>query len=205
LSFLGRASSLDDVACDDDPMMPGGASKLSSGELEEHARRWPESGPVVARMLALARQAGDPFSRGQLEPGHFTASAFVLDPDRRRVLLVHHRKLGRWLQPGGHVEASDTDLVAAARREVQEETGIAVEAPLGRGIFDVDIHAIPANSKDEAHLHFDVRYAFVGVGDRIDISPELLAVRWVELDAVSELTDEDSVLRCVERLRSAAP
>jgi 8-oxo-dGTP pyrophosphatase MutT (NUDIX family) len=179
--------------------------KLRSGELEEHSRLWPESAPVVARMLALSKQPGDAFSRRHVEPGHFTASAFVLSSDRRRVLLVHHRKLGRWLQPGGHVEASDADLVAAAKREVQEETGIVVEAPIGRGIFDVDIHVIPASPKEGHHLHFDVRYAFIALADTIDVSPELLAVRWVELAAVSELTDEDSVLRCVERLRSTVP
>jgi 8-oxo-dGTP pyrophosphatase MutT (NUDIX family) len=173
------------------------------GDLEEHARAWPESAPVVARMIELSKQAGDPFSRRLVEPGHFTASAFVLSPERRRVLLVHHRKLARWLQPGGHVEASDADLVAAARREVLEETGISVGAPLG-GVFDVDVHAIPASRKDGAHLHFDVRYAFVALSDRLEASPEVLAARWVELDAVPLLTDESSVLRCVERLRSAA-
>jgi 8-oxo-dGTP pyrophosphatase MutT (NUDIX family) len=183
-------------------MTSAAASKLRSRELEEHSRLWPESAPVVARMLALSQEAADPFSRRQLEPGHFTASAFVLSPDLRQVLLVHHRQLGRWLQPGGHIEASDADLIAAARREVQEETGILVEAPLGRGIFDVDIHVIPASPKAGPHLHFDVRYAFVALGDRIDISPEVFGVRWVELDAASELTDEDSVLRCVKRLRS---
>jgi 8-oxo-dGTP pyrophosphatase MutT (NUDIX family) len=150
-------------------------------------------------MLALLERAGDPFSRRNVEPGHFTASAFVLSPDRRRVLLVHHGKLGRWLQPGGHVEATDADLVAAARREVLEETGIGALAPLG-AIFDVDIHVIPANPKDGAHLHFDVRYAFVAGSEHLEASPEVLGARWVERDAVAELTEELSVLRCVARL-----
>jgi 8-oxo-dGTP pyrophosphatase MutT (NUDIX family) len=179
------------------------ASKLTLGDLEEHARACPDNATVVARMVALSKQAGDPFSRRLVEPGHFTASAFVLSPEHRRVLLIHHQKLARWLQPGGHVEAHDADLVAAARREVLEETGISVGAPLGGGIFDVDVHAIPASPKDGAHLHFDVRYAFVALSDRLDVSPEVLAARWVDLDAVPLLTDESSVLRCVERLRSA--
>ncbi len=171
-------------------------------ELAEFARVLPQSAPVVARMLALLEASGDPFSRRQLEPGHFTASAFVLCPEQRRVLLVHHQKLSRWLQPGGHVEASDVDLFSAARREVSEETGVSVGPALGHGIFDVDVHVIPDNPREGAHLHFDVRYAFVALADRLEASPEVLAARWVELDDVARLTDEDSVLRCVERLRT---
>jgi 8-oxo-dGTP pyrophosphatase MutT (NUDIX family) len=193
----------------------GSRFALSKGELQRHAQAWPESAPVALRMIALLEHARDPFSRQNLDPGHFTASAFVLSPDRRRVLLVHHRKLGRWLQPGGHIEATDVDLAAAARREVLEETGIdtlappVIVAPLGSvappcAIFDVDIHVIPANPKDGAHLHFDVRYAFVAGGDHLDASPEVLGARWVDLDAVAELTDELSVLRCVARLEHIA-
>ena len=154
-------------------------------------------------MLELLEGAGEPFSRQNVAPGHFTASAFVLCPERRRVLLVHHQKLSRWLQPGGHVEASDVDLASAARREVNEETGVSVGPPLGDGIFDVDVHPIPQNPKEGAHQHFDVRYAFVALADHLDASPEVLGARWVELADVARLTDEDSVLRCVERLRSA--
>ncbi|HTV19468.1 MAG TPA: NUDIX hydrolase [Polyangiaceae bacterium] len=177
-------------------------NKLDARALDEHARGRPESAGVVARMRELLAAPDDPFSRRHTEPGHFTASAFVLCPERRRVLLIHHRKLGRWLQPGGHIEAADADLAAAARREVSEETGVDVDGPFG-GIFDVDIHDIPANSKDAAHQHFDVRYAFVARSDRLEASPEVLGARWVELSAVAQLTDEDSVLRCTERLRAA--
>lgn len=173
-------------------------------DLTEHARAVPQNAPVVKRMLELLEAAaGEPFSRRQLEPGHFTASAFVLCPERRRVLLVHHQKLARWLQPGGHVEAIDVDLADAARREVSEETGVSVGPRLGTGIFDVDVHVIPSNPKDGRHLHFDVRYAFVALAARLDASPEVLGARWVELAEVARVTDEDSVLRCVERLRSA--
>jgi 8-oxo-dGTP pyrophosphatase MutT (NUDIX family) len=177
-------------------------TRLSPRELEEHAVAWPDNAAAVARMLELERGPHDPFSRRHVEPGHFTASAFVLCPERRRVLLIHHAKLGRWVQPGGHVEASDPDLLSAARREVLEETGVAVGSALG-GVFDVDIHVIPANPKEQAHLHFDVRYAFVADSERLLSSPEVLGARWVELAAVAQLTDEDSVLRCVKRLRSA--
>jgi 8-oxo-dGTP pyrophosphatase MutT (NUDIX family) len=176
--------------------------------LSEHARVCPANAEVARRMRSLLEQAGA-FSRNHVAPGHFTASAFVLCPERRRVLLIHHQKLGRWLQPGGHIEASDETLLGAARREVVEETGVVTGPALGDGIFDVDIHHIPASPKDGAHLHFDVRYAFgtegaVADGAELVASPEVLGARWVELDAVPRLTDEESVLRCVERLRAFA-
>jgi 8-oxo-dGTP pyrophosphatase MutT (NUDIX family) len=175
--------------------------RLNALALERHALACPGNTQAVAAMLELLGGAGDPFSRQRVVPGHFTASAFVLCPERRRVLLIHHKKLGRWLQPGGHVEPSDVDLAAAAQREVAEETGIVVAAPLGDGIFDVDVHQIPVTPKIGAHRHFDVRFAFLAKSLDVQASDEVLGVRWVELDAARSLTDEDSVLRCVERLR----
>jgi 8-oxo-dGTP pyrophosphatase MutT (NUDIX family) len=180
---------------------PPERARLAAHALDEHALAYPGSAAVVARMRELLLVPGDPFSNRHTEPGHFTASAFVLCPERRRVLLIRHPKLGRWLQPGGHVEPEDADLAAAARREVSEETGVSVEGPTG-GIFDVDIHDIPANAKDPAHQHFDVRFAFIARSDRLDASPEALGARWVDLSAVARLSSEVSVLRCTERLRS---
>jgi 8-oxo-dGTP pyrophosphatase MutT (NUDIX family) len=186
-------------------MAAGDASPERAGPLaralDEHALAHPESAAVVARMRQLLLVSGDPFSSRHTEPGHFTASAFVLCPERRRVLLIRHPKLGRWLQPGGHIEPADGDLAAAARREVGEETGVVIEGPSG-GIFDVDIHDIPASAKAAAHQHFDVRYAFIAGSDRLEASPEALGARWVELSAVALLSDEVSVLRCTERLRA---
>src|SRR4051812_12468557 len=95
----------------------------------------------LERMRHLAAQPGDVFSRSHFVPGHFTASAFILSPDRKALLLIHHLKLDRWLQPGGHVEADDVDVLAAARREVEKEVGLPADLPLFRpGLFDLDIH-----------------------------------------------------------------
>ena len=71
----------------------------------------------VARMVELTEREAA-CERSHFAPGHFTASAFVLSPDRRELILIHHKKLGIWVQPGGHVETSDEDLLSAARREV---------------------------------------------------------------------------------------
>src|SRR5436189_5409859 len=95
----------------------------------------------VERMLELCRAEGA-CERSHFVPGHFTASAFVLSPDRRDLVLIHHKKLGIWVQPGGHVEPSDDDLLGAARREVLEEVGLAELESLSRDqgslLFDVD-------------------------------------------------------------------
>jgi 8-oxo-dGTP pyrophosphatase MutT (NUDIX family) len=143
--------------------------------------------------------------RSHFEPGHFTASAFVLSPDRRDVVLIHHKKLGIWVQPGGHVEPTDTDLMGAARREVLEEVGLGELEPFpghGMPVFDVDIHTIPARKADPAHEHFDVRFAFVAKTRELVHSDEVADLRWVPLDEVERMGSDESVLRAVKKLRS---
>jgi 8-oxo-dGTP pyrophosphatase MutT (NUDIX family) len=157
----------------------------------------------LARMLELTLAAGAD-ARSHFEPGHFTASAFVLSPDRRELILIHHRKLGIWVQPGGHVDPSDLDLDAAARREVAEEVGLRkLEPVLEPGaLFDVDIHAIPARKDEPAHEHFDVRFAFVADTRSFERSEEVADVRWVPLESVETTTTDRSVLRAVDKLRA---
>lgn len=164
----------------------------------------------LARMLALLDEEGDAFSRTSFTPGHFTASAFVLSPDGTELFLIHHRKLGLWLQPGGHVEEGDRDVLAAARREVREEVGL-VDAPLHPacpGLFDVDIHPIPARADEPAHEHFDVRFLFRAPRkDLVRPSAEVKGGRWVPLDEVADAGSDGSVIRAaakVGRLSSTA-
>ena len=74
---------------------------------------------VIERALDLA-QLPRPADRDRFEPGHFTASGFVISPNRKALLLIHHRRLDRWLQPGGHIDSEDASPIAAAIREVAE-------------------------------------------------------------------------------------
>lgn len=143
-----------------------------------------------------------PFDRSGYDPGHFTASAFVLSPDRKSLLLIFHRKLELWLQPGGHVDPTDVSLVQAARREVAEEVGLSELRALDaeEPIFDVDIHGIPARPKEPAHEHFDVRFAFVARSIELRPNAEVREAKWVELSCISRVTADRSVIRAVEKL-----
>jgi len=151
-------------------------------------------------MLALVDGEHDPFDPLHLDPGHFTASAFVLSPDRQALMLIFHRKLSRWLQPGGHVETMDVDLLAAARREVMEETGVASLELERHGIFDVDVHAIPARADLGSHHHFDVRFLFRATNMDLTLNNEVSDARWVPLSAIHEFESDESVLRAVRKI-----
>ena len=127
-------------------------------ELDRYSTADPAEAEALARIRRFVSSPADPFSRDNPE-GHVTGSAVVARPDGSAFLLVHHRKLDRWLQPGGHAEESDASVFDTAVREAREETGISdFVAPIGRRIFDVDVHPIPARGRDPAHLHFDLRY-----------------------------------------------
>lgn len=116
-------------------------------------------------MLRLAGELEQPTSRDQPR-AHFTASAFVVDEACERTCLVAHAKLGRLLQPGGHVEPTDLSLEAAALREAQEETALELAFhPAAPRPFDLDIHEIPERPGEPAHFHLDVRYLLVGSGE----------------------------------------
>jgi len=119
-------------------------------------------------MLRLAQELQEPISRGE-PSAHFTASALVIDVACERVCLVAHAKLGRLLQPGGHVEPTDLSLEAAALREAREETALELTFhPTAPRPFDLDVHEIPARGDEPRHWHLDVRYLLVGSGDPCD-------------------------------------
>lgn len=134
-----------------------------TGFLDSLGRHAPEDGPEAEARQAIrdfVRRSPNPFSRSNAE-GHVTASAVVARPDASEFLLLRHKKLGRWLQPGGHLEPEDSSVFAAALREAKEETGIETfDFPIGEQILDVDVHPIPAHGPDPAHFHYDIRHLF---------------------------------------------
>lgn len=128
-------------------------SRHQASEIREEADR--------IRMMEFAKAHPDPFDRA-IQEGHFTGSGLVMAEDGSQVLLLHHLKLHRWLQPGGHGEPGETRGENVARREVAEETGLTPRLhPVAPRPFDVDIHTIPARKLDPTHEHLDLRYLFI--------------------------------------------
>jgi 8-oxo-dGTP pyrophosphatase MutT (NUDIX family) len=131
--------------------------------------------------------------------GHVTASGWVLSADGKYVLLMHHLKLDRWFQPGGHCDG-DPDVERVARKEVWEETGIQDMILAKNGIYDVDIHLIPANKDWPAHLHYDIRFAFQSRGNQeVVINSESRDVKWIPLTEVAHYNSSESIMRMVRK------
>lgn len=156
---------------------------------------------VVGRAFELV-ESGDPTNRDRFDPGHFTASGFVVSPDESALLLIHHRRLDRWLQPGGHIDPEDVSPIAAAAREVLEETGITT-APILPDLIDLDIHPIPPRSSEPAHEHFDLRFAFRALDADVIAAEEVHDAVWVPWSQMESYAVDDSVIRGAEGLRRA--
>lgn len=167
------------------------------------------------RMLELlgASPAGaSVFERSHYAPGHFTASAFVLSPDEGSLLLIRHRKLGLWLQPGGHLEPTDEDWIAAALRELVEETGVE-DFDVVTELFDLDVHEIPAFASAPAHLHHDVRVLLRARGWLFAASEEVADAAWFPLEVLlttsGDLRDgaptDESVRKVARRIAQDRP
>lgn len=166
-------------------------------------------------MLELIAAPGDVLGRSHHVPGHFTASAFVLSPDATALLLIFHRRLGHWLQPGGHLEAGDASVVAAARREVREESGLVAlddlaigvggagaeaECPGDGALLDLDVHPIPAHAAEPAHEHFDVRVLLRARSAALAPGVEVGGACWVPLAEMAAAMTDESVRRVAAKL-----
>lgn len=164
-------------------------------EIADYLRgHYVEHAGVVERVMAQPF----PFDRGT-EPGHVTASAFILDATHERVLLIHHAGLDLWLQPGGHIDEGESPLQAAVR-ESFEEVGLHI-TPITGEIIDIDVHRIPANTKknEPSHWHVDVRYLFVAQDHRVNLNEnECSSYRWISLVDMLKM-NQDSFVRVARK------
>jgi 8-oxo-dGTP pyrophosphatase MutT (NUDIX family) len=171
-------------------------------ELADYRSRHPEEASLIDRLALFVAGRGDAFLRSCLE-GHVTGSAFIATPSLDRVLFVHHVKLDKWLQPGGHCEEGETAREAAAR-EALEETGLAPVPWPGLGIFDADIHPIPARGSAPAHFHYDIRYLFTAPMGGERISEESHDIAWLDFPAALGRNGEASIRRPLAKLQALA-
>lgn len=146
------------------------------------------------RVLELLDVHGAALADRTTAPGHLTGSALVYDPSADRVALLLHRKLQRWLQPGGHADG-DHDLAGVALKEATEETGLdglRVVVPA----VDIDIHPVDHGDPLGSHLHLDLRFVVLAPPDA-DLSGnhESDDIRWVPRSQLAQHVDEDGILR----------
>ena len=148
-----------------------------------------------ATFLAFLDSSPEVFRR-EHAPGHFTGSAWLVSGDGGRVLLTHHRKLGRWLQLGGHADG-DRDLARVALREAREESGLG-DLVVEPAIFDLDRHWIPEHKGVAAHWHYDVRFVVYADGDEAyTVSEESHDLAWRR---IAELAVEAGTDPSVQRM-----
>jgi 8-oxo-dGTP pyrophosphatase MutT (NUDIX family) len=172
--------------------------------LRRHAPADEQESRDRERILDFVRRHSDPFDRRIVE-GHLTGSAIVVSASKDEVLLLHHRKLDRWLQPGGHADPAETTGEAVALREAFEETGLRglTVHPTAPRPLDVDVHDIPAREDEPAHEHLDLRYLVVAPPGAT-LSPqveELHALRWVRWDEAAILGPDHGLRRALEKAR----
>lgn len=163
-----------------------------------------ESPSDAAAFATFLDSSPDVFQRHH-PPGHFTGSAWLVSGDGERVLLTHHRKLGRWLQLGGHADG-DVDLARVALREAEEESGLT-DMQVEPAIFDMDRHWIPARGSEPGHWHYDVRYVVRATGsERFAVSEESLALAWTPIESlIADPATDASLRRMAQRWMARRP
>lgn len=179
-----------------------------------YLERFPEERPRLAVLISQLEEDKGIDSRKNFR-GHLTGSALCLDPASKKVLLVHHKSLDLWIQPGGHLEPGELPIDAALR-EFQEETGIGSFqlSPFHQDNhhpLDIDTHFIPANSKknEPSHYHHDFLYLVISEGASArDINEsinkeELHDHRWIDLDELSCGNYEEKLKRAASKLTAS--
>ncbi|MGF7228796.1 MAG: NUDIX hydrolase [Candidatus Saccharibacteria bacterium] len=160
------------------------------------------------RLLQERLKRDEQFNHRKSFGGHGTGAAIVLSPDHTKVLLIHHKGLGKWMQPGGHWDPEDPNPWTVAQREAEEETGVTMAEALHVDVdrphipLDIESHHIPANpAKDEPeHYHHDMRYAFVAKDEKLTPQKaEVLEAVWIPVNSEDDRLTH--IWGCLAKLR----
>ena len=153
-------------------------------------------------MLSFYKTERTVFSKSN-KKGHFTGSGWIVSPDKRKILMTHHKIINKWLQLGGHADG-EGDLLKVALRESIEESGFREFKVLNETIFDLDIHKIPKTDSETSHFHYDVRFLLEADPSKesIVVSDESYDVAWIPIEGVLELNPETSIRRMIEKTKA---
>ena len=167
----------------------------------------------VARVRELVQAPADPWARAN--PLHITASALIVHPPTGRILLRWHQRQQAWLQVGGHGDPGETDPLAIALREAREESALAdlrpwpdapdgIDGPDAPGaqLWQVAVVDVPANSKEPAHQHADLRF-LLATTDPDQARPETPdnPLRWLPVAEAIEFTSEANLRALLYRVQ----
>ncbi len=168
------------------------------GLIADYRLRFPEEVASADRLERFVRDNPECFSR-ELLIGHVTGSAWIVDATASRTLLTHHKKLNKWLQPGGHADG-EADVAEVAMKEAKEESGLTELQLPSTAMLDIDIHRIPARKNEPEHFHYDCRFLIqCGSNDQYAVSDESHDLAWVPMSELSRYTDEISVTRMADK------
>lgn len=156
---------------------------------------------MAADMMRFVENHPDCAERS-LKIGHLTGSAWIVDRERKRTLLTHHRKLNKWLQLGGHADG-ELNPLSVAMREAREESGLIRLHVVSEQVFDVDRHLIPARKDEPDHWHYDIRFMIeADPEEKLLVSDESHDLAWIEVVRMAEYNAEESMLRMARKTRA---
>lgn len=167
--------------------------------LENHNPSDNNERKMTNETIEFVKTNEDCFKR-ELLIGHVTGSAWIVNDARTHVLMMHHRKLNQWFQPGGHCDG-DPDVLNVALKEANEETGLKKLKVVDGEIYDVDVHLIPERKGVPAHYHYDIRFLIeADMKEPLIVTEESNALAWVSLDKIAEHNDSESIMRMARKI-----